>query len=187
MAIPLMVSAALPVFANIMAAAVLLLEPTTLGEKSWRGGEIERKAPLTPLPLSGIANGLIRVLSVMVIAPDCEPVAVGEKVTLIWQLASSPRLVPQVLVSAKLPLAMMLAIWMFTLLGLLTVMASGALVVPTPCEPKFSEPGANALKAALSRTEIPLLPLPGDVAAKSGAPSLLKSPSASVIAPLASA
>jgi hypothetical protein len=72
---------AFPVFSSTMAAGVLLA-PTDWGEKFCRLGYDVRKEPFTPVPLSEIANGLIRVLSVIVIAPDCEPVMLGEKVTL---------------------------------------------------------------------------------------------------------
>ena len=72
---------ALPVF-WIMMAAGLPLVPTCCGEKFSRLGYGVRKGPLTPVPLSGIAKGLMRVLSLMVMALDCGPVAVGEKVIL---------------------------------------------------------------------------------------------------------
>jgi hypothetical protein len=41
-----------------------------------------------------------------------------------------------------------------TLAGLLMVMVWGALIVPAPCDPKFSEEGATALNGVLSSTEI---------------------------------
>ena len=47
-------------------------------------------------------------MSVMVIEPLREPVAVGVKVTLRVQLAPAPRLEPQLLVWEKSPLAVML-------------------------------------------------------------------------------
>ena len=48
----------------------------------------------------------------------------------------------------------MLDMLKLTLAGLLMVMVWGALTVPTPCDPKFSEAGAIALKGVLSNTEI---------------------------------
>jgi len=63
------VNAAVPVFTNVIAAGLLLV-PTSCGAKFCRAGEIVRKGPLTPVPVRGIANGLIRVLSVKFIAPD---------------------------------------------------------------------------------------------------------------------
>ena len=81
MLIPLTFSEAFPVFSMTMAAG-LLLTPTACGEKfCWLGYDV-RKGPFTPVPLSAIASGLIRVLSVIVTLPDCDPVVVGEKVTL---------------------------------------------------------------------------------------------------------
>lgn len=81
MLIPVIFNDAFPVFSRTMAAG-LLLTPTACGEKfCWLGYEV-RNGPFTPVPLSGIASGLIRVLSVIVMLPDCDPVAVGEKVTL---------------------------------------------------------------------------------------------------------
>lgn len=81
MLIPVTFNDAFPVFSMTMAAG-LLLTPTACGEKfSWLGYEV-RNGPFTPVPLSAIASGLIRVLSVIVMLPDCDPVVVGEKVTL---------------------------------------------------------------------------------------------------------
>jgi hypothetical protein len=84
MLMPLILMAALPVFKSTVGAGVLL-DPTACGAKFLRLGDGVRKGPLTPVPLSGIANGLILVLSVTVIAPDCRPVAVGANVTFTEQ------------------------------------------------------------------------------------------------------
>ena len=59
------------------------------------------------VPLSDTACGLAAALSVNVIEPVGVPAAVGVKVTEMVQLALAARLVPQVLVSAKLPEAAM--------------------------------------------------------------------------------
>jgi hypothetical protein len=69
-------------------------------------------------------------------APDCEPVVAGEKVTLMAQVAPGPRLAPQLLLWAQLPLLLILAMLKFTLLGLLIVMVLAELVLLTPWEPK---------------------------------------------------
>jgi hypothetical protein len=50
---------------------------------------------LTPVPLSGMATGLILVLSVTVIAPVSRPVVVGANVTLTEQCAPMARLPTQ--------------------------------------------------------------------------------------------
>jgi hypothetical protein len=60
-------------------------------------------------------------LSLTVSEPVREPVAVGVKVTLIVHDALAARLVPQVLVSEKSPLAVMLEIASVALAGLLRV------------------------------------------------------------------
>ena len=64
----------------------------------------------TAVPLSDTACGLAAALSVNVMAPVGVPAAVGVKVTETVQLALAARLVPQVLVSAKLADAAMLLI-----------------------------------------------------------------------------
>jgi len=80
------------------------------------------------------------------------PVTAGAKLTLMVQWAPGTRLAPQSLLWLKFPPATMLAIVMLTLLALLSVMARGALVVPTPWDPKASDDGDNALKGVLSKT-----------------------------------
>ena len=111
---------AFPVFTSTMGAGALLA-PTAWGVKFTRLGYGVRKGPFTPVPLSGMASGLILVLSVTVMAPDSNPVAVGEKVTFTAQWDPGTRLAPQLLVSLKFPLATMLAMLNFTVLGLLMV------------------------------------------------------------------
>lgn len=65
------------------------------------------------------------------IAPALGPAAVGVKVTLIVQLVPLARLVPQVLVCAKSPLVVMLAMFKTALPVLLRVTFRGALAVLT--------------------------------------------------------
>ena len=61
-----------------------------------------------PFPDRVTACGLSGALSEMVMAPARGPIAVGVKVTEIVQVAFGAKLVPQVSVSAKSPLALML-------------------------------------------------------------------------------
>src|SRR5208283_2152773 len=136
----LMFSEALPVFTSRMPAAALLV-PAVCGAKFNRLGYAAKKGPFTPVPLRGMASGLILVLSVTVMVPDSRPVAVGVKVTVTAQWAPIARLAPQSLVWLKFPVAAMLATLILTLLGLLIVTVWAALVLPTPWEPKFSEAG----------------------------------------------
>jgi hypothetical protein len=72
------------------------------------GERLAAGAVPVPVRLTVCVAGL--ALSVTVIAPLCEPVAVGVKVTLRVQLALAARLKPQVLVWEKSPLIVMLII-----------------------------------------------------------------------------
>src|ERR1700733_7103292 len=121
MLMPVRFMDAFPVFTSTMEAGALLT-PTAWGVKFTRFGYSVRKGPFTPVPLSGMASGLIFVLSVTVMAPDSGPVAVGEKVTFTAQWDPGTRLAPQSLVWLKFPLAAILAMLNFTLLELLIVM-----------------------------------------------------------------
>ena len=84
-----------------------------------------------PSPSTRFDCGLEAALSDSVIAPVSVPEAVGLKVTEIVQLAFTARLVPQVLVCAKLPEAAMLLNVSAAVPVLLSVTACVALVVPT--------------------------------------------------------
>jgi len=66
------------------------------------------RTTLAPVPLSEMVCGLPEALSVMLSVPAPVPVAVGVKVTLTVQLELAATLVPQLLVCAKSPLAVML-------------------------------------------------------------------------------
>ena len=67
--------------------------------------------PATPIPLSGRVCGLPDALSVTESVPVRLPEALGENVTLIGQLAHEARLAAQVLVSPKLVVAAMSAMF----------------------------------------------------------------------------
>ena len=67
--------------------------------------------PATPVPLSGSVCGLPTALSVTESVPVRLPEALGVKVTLIGQLAHEARLESQVLVSPKLAVAAMSAMF----------------------------------------------------------------------------
>jgi hypothetical protein len=166
---PLMFKEAFPVFIRIMTAGGLLA-PTASGAKLARLGSAVRKGPFTPVPLTGMASGLILVLSVTVMVPDSSPVAVGAKFTVTAQRAFGAR-AAQSFVWVKVPLATMLAILRVTLLGLLIVIVLEGLVVPTPSNPKLSEGGEIALKAALNITETAVGTTYAFPPARSGDPS----------------
>ena len=80
-------------------------------------------------------------MSVTVIVPVREPVAVGVKVTLIVHDELAARLVPQVFVCEKSPLAAMLEIVSVALPGLLRVTLCGLLLVPNTCPENVNEVG----------------------------------------------
>jgi hypothetical protein len=83
-----------------------------------------------PVPLTDTLCGLPVALSVMVMAPVQAPVAVGVKVTRMGQLAPAARLPPQVFVSLK-SLVWMLVIVSVAVPELLNVTVCGLLLVPT--------------------------------------------------------
>jgi hypothetical protein len=151
--IPVMLSPEFPVLTS-MTGLGLLLVPTVCEGKIARSGLTVSAGPFTPVPLRGMAAGPVLVLSLSVMAPDSNPLVVGEKLTVIAQWAPAARLAPQSFVWLKFPLAAILIMLKLTLAGLLMVMVCGALVVPTPCDPKLSAAGATALKAVLSSTTI---------------------------------
>jgi hypothetical protein len=91
---------------------------------------VTETAKSAPLPPKDTTCGLPAALSVIVIEPFLLPSAVGVKVTLMVQLAATARVVPQVLVCAKSPVATMLVIFRAAVPGLLNVTACGGLVVP---------------------------------------------------------
>lgn len=60
---------------------------------------------VAPVPVSATVCGLLGALSVIVRVPARAPAAVGVKVTKIWQVANALIAAPQLLVSAKSPVA----------------------------------------------------------------------------------
>ena len=92
-----------------------------------------------PVPLRLTWSGLLAALLVMNTLPVRGPVVVGVKVTLIVQLALAARVAAQVVVLAKSPLMVMLAMFSVAPPVLVSVTVLAALVPPTPCEPKESD------------------------------------------------
>jgi len=88
-------------------------------------------------------------LSVTVMMPVREPVAVGVKVTLMVHDALAARLVPQLLVSEKSPLTVMLEIARVAPPGLLRVTLCGLLLVLNACEEKVTEVGERLAAGAV--------------------------------------
>ena len=69
MVVPLRLRVALPEFTKVRTSGELAL-PRGSGGKFIRLGFGVRKGPFTPVPVSGILSGLMRVLSVRLIVPD---------------------------------------------------------------------------------------------------------------------
>ena len=93
-------------------------------------------------------------LSVNVKAPVVVPATVGLKVTFTVQLLPAATLVPQVLVSEKAPLAVMLLMLSAAFPVFLSVTVCVALVVPRACDVKVNKVG-DRLAAGL-KTPVPV-------------------------------
>lgn len=88
------------------------------------------------MPLSAMTWGLVEALSLICTVPDFCPVLVGEKVTLMVQVAFAAKFVPQVEVLRNCPFVFIEAIVRADLPLLVMVTVWGRLVVPTFCFPK---------------------------------------------------
>jgi hypothetical protein len=142
-AMPVIVSAALPVLVKVTLCAALVV-PTSwplnvrlVAEKPTAGA-----AAVVPVPVSDMLCGLPAASSVTRRVAFRVPVAVGSNATLITQFAPAASVVGltgQVLVGAKstlfAPLIAMLVIKSPALPVLVKVTLCGALVVPTVCPP----------------------------------------------------
>ncbi len=104
------------------------------------GAEIE-KSPVAPERAT--VCGLPEASSVTLNVPVRVPSAVGRNVTLIEHLAPAASEPPQVLVSAKSPLAEMLVIVKVALPLFVSVTVWAALVVPTAWPGKFRLDGES--------------------------------------------
>ena len=87
-----------------------------------------------PVPVSDTFCGLLEAESVSVSVPVRVPAPVGVKVTLMVQLTPAARLLPQLLLWEKSPLAVMELMLMELAVSLVAVTVCGALLVPTFCE-----------------------------------------------------
>jgi len=88
-------------------------------------------------------------LSVIVRVPVRVPVAVGVKVTFTVQLVLAVRLVPQLLVCAKSPLAVMLETFAAAVPLFDTVTGWDVLLLPSTCAAKVSVLGDAAMTGAI--------------------------------------
>ena len=107
-----------------------------------------------PVPLSETICGLPAASSATLSVPVRVPPAVGVNVTLIVQFAPAARLVPQLLVSAKSPLAVMLEMFRPAFPEFVSVTCCAALVVPGGKLPNVRLDGERAATGA-AETPVP--------------------------------
>jgi hypothetical protein len=105
----MMFNTAVPELVRVTLWAALAV-PTSWLEKLRLDGDTVNAGAGRPVPANAIVWGLLAAPSVTVTVPYRLPTAVGLNVTLIVQLAPAPRLAPQVLLSAKSPVAVRLVI-----------------------------------------------------------------------------
>jgi hypothetical protein len=145
-AMPATASAALPELDSV-AACELVEEFTMVAAKVSEEGETPATgAEVVPVPVKltvWVLPETPLLLSVRVREPVRVPAAVGLKVTLMMQESPAVTLLPQLLVSEKSPLTVMLATASAALPVLLRVTVWGALVVPVACEPNVRLGGAT--------------------------------------------
>src|ERR1700683_2479157 len=113
---------------TVFAAVVV---PTVSLPKAKVAGESVTGA--APVPVRLTSCGEFAAVSLMVIAPEMLPVAVGVNVEVMVQEAPALSVAPQVLVSAKSPLDV-IVIAVFAEPVFFTATVLPALVVPTACE-----------------------------------------------------
>lgn len=127
-----------PVFFKLIVFAALVV-PTAWLAKFSAVGLSETAGPTTPVPLRLTPSGLLAALLVMNTLPVRAPAVVGTKVTLIVQLALAAKVAAQVVVLAKSPLTVMLAMFSVAPPELVSVTLLAVLVLPIVCEPKDSD------------------------------------------------
>ena len=108
-----------------------------------------------PVPVKPTACGLPVALLVTMMPPERRPTAVGVKVTLSVQEPAAATDAPQLWLSAKSPLAVMLAMVSAALPVLLSVTVCAALVLPTLRVAKLSKV-ALRVTAGATTTPVPL-------------------------------
>jgi hypothetical protein len=155
--IPVIVSAAFPVLLNVT-ACLLLVELTVWFPNANDPGC--RLAPgvgvVTPVPVSATVCGLPEALSAMLTIPTREPVAVGVNVTLIVHFAATANELPQVLASAKSPVAEIPVIVSAAFPVLLNVTACLLLVELTVWFPNANDPGCRLAPGVGVVTPVPV-------------------------------
>jgi hypothetical protein len=110
-----------------------------------------------PMPLKLTLCGLPAALLVMVITPFRVPGAVGVKVTVKLQKAPAPSPLPQLFVTAKSPLTVMLAKLSAAAPMLVNAIVFAALLVPSVCAAKLSEAGLSETTGAAKPVPLKLI------------------------------
>jgi len=142
-----MVSAAVPVLVNVTACAALVVPKGWLEKVRLVTDKLTTGAG-RPLPASRTTCGESAALSVIMTEPYRFPTAVGEKVTLMLQLAPAARLAGQLLVSPKSPVVVTLVNSRTVLPMFVSVTICAAEVVPTGWLEKVKFVGDKATTAA---------------------------------------
>jgi hypothetical protein len=124
------VRAALPVFVTVKVCGRPLVPTYWLGNVIVEGDKLTAGAGRPPVPVRVTICGLPGALSAIVKVPVRLPLAVGVKVTGIWQASPAATEVPQLLVCAKSP-EIEIAMLSAALPALYNPTVSAALVVPT--------------------------------------------------------
>ncbi len=122
--------------------------PSTCTAKLSAAGVAFRTA-LAPVPVRETVCGLPAALSAMLNVPARVPVPVGVKVTLTVQLLLTARLVPQLLLCVKSPLAVMLATLAAAVPVFDTVTGCDALLLPSTCAAKVRVLADTAMTGAV--------------------------------------
>ena len=151
----LTVNDALPVLLSTTVWGALDV-PTAWLEKVRDVGARET-AGAAPVPVRPTVCGVLLASSLMVTVPVMLPGVVGEKVTVMVQLAPGPRELPQLLVCAKLWETLIEEIVMMKPPELLSVTVWGALVVPESWVPKARLIGSSSAAGGLTPLPVRLI------------------------------
>ena len=127
--------------------------PAELIVKEFDEGDSEA---VLPVPVNDTVCGEPLALSVIVRVPVRVPPEVGVKVTAIAQFAPAATLVPQVLVSAKSPVAAMDVRLKAPVPLLVSVTDCAVLVEPVFCEAKVRLVGASVTAGAVTTGAVPV-------------------------------
>lgn len=150
--IPLIESAAVPVLLSVTVCGVLLLPTTTPLNVRLEGDRLAMGA--VPVPERLAVCGLPTALSVTVIVPVREPVAVGLKVTWMEQFSPGAKAVPQLLVWVKSPVVLIPLMESVAPPLFVKTIVCAVLVVPTNWLEKVKPVGDNTAVCGVATTRV---------------------------------